>query len=108
MLDSAFHGNPNLADDQLAAFEDGRNLAYLTVSVHAVALLKEQGMDDLAAEILDIEHHPFESVFRNAKGSDAISLESSDLYNRFTRDWYTRAMNIFKIVLTAGQQPESD
>ena len=65
-------------------------------------------MDDLAVEILDIEHHPFESVFRKAKRSDAISLESSELYNRFTRDGYTRAMNIFKIVLTAGQQPESN
>ncbi len=63
-LDAAFLGNPFLGQDEKDAFQNGRNLASLTVAVHAVSLLKQQGLSELAAHTLDIKHNPYDDVVR--------------------------------------------
>lgn len=101
VLDAAYLGNPDLEDEEIQAFEDGRNMAYLTIAIHAIAILKSEGLGDMAAEILDIKHHRYEDVFREVKKTKPMALDFAETDPHIAKTSYARTMSIFHAVLTA-------
>lgn len=82
-------------------------MAYPIIAIHAVALPKTQGLSDLAAEVLDIQHHRYEDVFREVKKTKPLALDFAQTDPKIAENGYTRTMKVFNAVLTADQDSDA-
>ena len=97
ILDAAFSGKRHLSDDQMEAFENGRNLACWHVASIAIAILKDNDLGDFTAECLDADS--FEQFLRKIRVANPGTYDLIDLDRRVAKDGYARALKIFQNVL---------
>ena len=84
----------------MEAFENGRNLACWFVAVTAIAILKDNELGDITAECLDVGSDSFDEYLRKIRVSNPGTFDLINLDRRVAKDGYTRALKIFKSVLT--------